>query len=641
MVVGANQVPSSTSRNPMNDDQQVSADPTGSDDSGAVTVDADSTPAVSTPTGADTATANDPAAGDSAAGDSTAGDSVATSAATDNPAAERRTRSARAGRAKRSDVRRKSGRGGSQSSGSRRSVSSSSGASTTAAPDPLRRLRLMRASDIKGGAKFLVSGVRNLMARPLTSFHLIVSIMVILVGIGLMMVLSASAVEGYAKDGSAYGMFTTQVMFVSLGLVLFYLAMRMPVRTLQQMSLPFLLISVVLLILVMVPGLGVAGGGARRWLSFGGLTLQPSELAKAALCMWGAAVLSTRDPRTASTKEMLVPLVPVAAIVAFLVIIEPNQSTTMILGMIVMTLLWLAGLPGRYFAAFGGILVVGFIGLAFAESYRATRILSFFGGGSDPLGADYQPNQAKFALADGGLFGKGLGQSTAKWNYLPNAHNDFIFAIIGEELGLIGGLIVVGLYLLLGYVGMRIAQRSVDPFLRLMSATITVLFLVQAFINIGYVVGILPVTGIQLPILSYGGTSALTMLMMLGLLANAARHEPAAIAAMMGPQPKGLARWLRLPRPESYRGPERQAATRGGSNRSRTRRPAPVRGTVPRGRADVAPPRGRRSPGSTSSEIHYPARRTRSSRSWPQSTPSTPRDRSRRTGRSEWENGRW
>ncbi|WP_347956520.1 putative lipid II flippase FtsW [Gordonia aichiensis] len=520
--------------------------------------------------------------------------------------------------------------------------------------EPLRRLRLVRASDIKSGVLFLVGGVRNLLARPLTSFHLIVSITVVLIAIGLMMVLSASAVEGYAKDGSAYGMFTTQVMFVAMGLVLFYVALRLPVRTLQKASLPFLLLSVVLLILVMVPGLGVAGGGARRWLSIGGLTLQPSELAKAALCIWGAAVLSTRDPRTATTKEMLLPLVPVAIGVAFLVIIEPNQSTTMILGMIVATLLWFGGLAMRYFGAFILTLAVGGVALAFAESYRASRLLSFVGGGSDPLGADYQPNQAKYALADGGLFGKGLGQSTAKWNYLPNAHNDFIFAIIGEELGLLGGLIVLGLYLLLGYVGMRIAQRSVDPFLRLMSATITILFLVQAFINIGYVVGVLPVTGIQLPILSYGGTSALTMLAMLGLLANAARHEPAAIAAMVGPAPKGLSRLLRLPQPEPYRTPERRAATRRTGAPSGGRRPSPVRGpagssrseaprnwaTRPRTPERPAPRRGRRWPESTSGEIHYPARSARPNRSWQESNYSAPRDRSRRSGRGEWENGR-
>ncbi len=232
-------------------------------------------------------------------------------------------------------------------------------------------------------------------------------------------------------------------------------------------------------------------------------------------------------------------------------------------------------------------------------------------------------------MADGGLFGKGLGQSTAKWNYLPNAHNDFIFAIIGEELGLVGGLIVLGLYVLLGYVGLRIARRSVDPFLRLMSATITVLLLAQAFINIGYVVGVLPVTGIQLPILSYGGTSALTMLAMFGLLANAARHEPEAVVALSGPSPKGLSRWLRLPRPEAYRAPSRRT----------NRRPAPAAPAARRRQAPPARP-ARRSTGSSSGEIHYRARGARPSRSWQESRTSAPRERSRRTGRGEWENGR-
>ncbi|ALG86856.1 cell division protein FtsW [Gordonia phthalatica] len=521
-------------------------------------------------------------------------------------------------------------------------------ATTTARPSPtaqpLRRLRVVRASDLRAAGSFLGSGVRNLLARPLTSFHLIVSITVVLVGLGLMMVLSASAVEGYAKDGSAYGMFTTQVMFVALGLVLFYLSARISVRTLQKLSVPILLVSIGLLIAVLVPGIGVSGGGAQRWVSIAGLTFQPSEMAKLALCVWGAAVLSTRDPKTASVRSLMLPLMPVFVAIALLVLAERNQSTTMILGMIVATLLWFGGMRARYFAAFiAAFIAIGAV-LAMMWAYRAARVFSFLNGNKDILGSGYQSNQAKYALADGGLLGKGLGMGTAKWNYLPNAHNDFIFAVIGEEFGLVGGLSVLGLYVLLGYAGLRIARRSVDPFLRLMSATITVLFLMQAFINIGYVVGLLPVTGIQLPILSYGGSSALMMLAMLGMLANAARHEPEAVIALSGPAPKGLAGLLRLPKPVAYRAPSQRAARRRPAPApvAPSRRPAPPRAWDGRGRAATnSPARGARRTGESSSgEIHYRSRGARPSRSWQESRSSAPRERSRRSGRGEWESGR-
>ncbi|GEE03336.1 cell division protein FtsW [Gordonia spumicola] len=474
-------------------------------------------------------------------------------------------------------------------------------------------------------------GVANLLGRPLTSFHIVLSLTVILTVLGLLMVLSASSVDGFAKDGSAYGMFTTQAMFVALGFVCFYMAMRMTPALLQRLSFPLLLVSVFLLIMVMIPGVGVQGGGAKRWIEIGGLTLQPSEVAKVALCLWGASILAHKRPGGTLSRELLLPLLPVAGAVAFLVAIQPNQSTMMILVMIVGTLLIFAGLPGRFVVSFGAIFAVGAVAFALIEDYRAARVFSFLGGSQDVQGSGYQANQAKYALADGGIFGKGLGQGTAKWNYLPNAHNDFIFAIIGEELGLVGALSVVTLYMCLGWVGMRIARRSADPFLRLLSVTITVLFLAQAFINIGYVIGLLPVTGIQLPILSYGGTSALTMLTMLGLLANAARHEPAAVAALTAPKPKGLARLLRLPIPQAYKPPRRPSDRarrdpRRAASTSDRRRPAPVRSArVPRAG------RGRGSTPSSSGEIHYPVRQPGTFRREQPRMPRTAAARAERT----------
>ena len=172
--------------------------------------------------------------------------------------------------------------------------------------------------------------------------------------------------------------------------------------------------------------------------------------------------------------------------------------------------------------------------LAVAEGYRSDRVRSWLNPGADPQDSGYQARQARFALANGGVFGDGLGQGAAKWNYLPNAHNDFIFAIIGEELGFVGAGGLLCLFGLFAYTGMRIARRSADPFLRLLTATATMWILGQVFINVGYVVGLLPVTGLQLPLISAGGTSTATTLLMIGVIANAARHEPEAVAALRG-----------------------------------------------------------------------------------------------------------
>lgn len=399
----------------------------------------------------------------------------------------------------------------------------------------------------------ILEAARSLLARPLASYHLVLTIAFLLTAFGLVMVLSASSVEGYSKDGSAYGLFATQVIFAALGLFGFYLMLRVPVRMLRRVALPMMVITTVLLALVLIPGIGTLSQGARRWFVIGGLSVQPSELVKVALCVWGAHLLASRRRENASLRELLIPLLPVTLLVCLLIILEPNLSTTITIAIIVGALLWFAGLPVKVFLGFalGGAAIA--VVLSLVEGYRSQRVMSFLGNIDDPQGAGYQARQATYALANGGVFGVGLGQSRAKWNYLPNAHNDFIFAIIGEELGLVGGLVVVLLFAFLAFIGFRIAVRSADPFLRLMTATITVLITAQAFINIGYVIGLLPVTGIQLPLLSAGGTSTLTVLAMLGLLANAARHEPEAVVALTGAHRGRMARLLRVPAPVSFR----------------------------------------------------------------------------------------
>ncbi|MEE3852448.1 putative lipid II flippase FtsW [Gordonia sp. LSe1-13] len=437
------------------------------------------------------------------------------------------------------------------------------------------RDRSRRASSEGSWPAAISEGIGNLLSRPLASYHLILTIAFLLTAFGLVMVLSASSVEGYSKEGSAYGLFATQVIFALLGLAVFYVMLRLPVRLLRRVAAPLIVVTTILLALVLVPGIGTLSQGARRWFVVGGLSVQPSELVKVALCVWGAHLLASRRRENASLKELLIPLLPVALLICVLIVLEPNLSTTITIAIIVGALLWFAGLPVKVFLSFAAVGVALAVLLALVEGYRSQRVMSFLGSIDDPQGAGYQARQATFALANGGVFGVGLGQSRAKWNYLPNAHNDFIFAIIGEELGLVGGLLVVLLFAILAFIGFRIAARSVDPFLRLMTATITVLITAQAFINIGYVVGLLPVTGIQLPLLSAGGTSTLTVLAMLGLLANAARHEPEAVAALVGGEPSRFGRWLRLPTPVPYR-PTRADALRDRLDRRRPERSRPA-----------------------------------------------------------------
>jgi cell division protein FtsW len=390
------------------------------------------------------------------------------------------------------------------------------------------------------------------LGKPMTSFHLIVAVAALLTTLGLIMVLSASGVHSYDEDGSPWAIFTKQVVWTLVGLVAFYVAARMPVNLMRRLAFPAFAMTIVLLVLVLVPGIGTISNGTRGWFVVAGLSMQPSELAKIAFVIWGAHLLAARRLERASLKEMLIPLVPAAVIALALIVAQPDLGQTVSLCIILLALLWYAGLPLRVFVSSLLSAVAAAAVLAFAEGYRSDRVRSWLDPSADVQGAGYQARQAKFALANGGVLGEGLGQGTAKWNYLPNAHNDFIFAIVGEELGLVGAVALLALFGLFAYTGMRIARRSEDPFLRLLTATATMWVIGQSFINVGYVIGLLPVTGIQLPLISAGGTSTATTLFIVGVVANAARHEPDAIVALRAGRDDRMNRWLRLPLPEPY-----------------------------------------------------------------------------------------
>jgi cell division protein FtsW len=420
------------------------------------------------------------------------------------------------------------------------------------------------------------------LGRPMTSFHLIIAVAALLTTLGLIMVLSASGVRSYDDDGSAWVIFGRQVLWTIVGLVAFYLALRLPVRFIRRGAFSGFALTIVLLILVLIPGIGKEANGSRGWFVVAGFSMQPSELTKVAFAIWGAHLLAARRMERASLREMLIPLVPAAVIALALIVAQPDLGQTVSMGIILLALFWYAGLPLRVFLSSLTAVIISAAILAVSEGYRSDRVRSWLNPGLDSQGSGYQARQAKFALANGGIFGDGLGQGTAKWNYLPNAHNDFIFAIIGEELGLVGALGLLGLFGLFAYTGMRIARRSADPFLRLLTATTTMWVIGQSFINVGYVIGLLPITGIQLPLISAGGTSTATTLLMVGIMANAARHEPEAVAALGAGRDDRRNRLLRLPLPAPY-APSRVEALR---DRLRTRQAPAAKPAKPPRTAD-------------------------------------------------------
>src|SRR3954466_4191182 len=365
---------------------------------------------------------------------------------------------------------------------------------------------------------------------PMTSCHLVLGAAGLLLTIGLVMVFSASSIEAALAHEPAWAPGVQQVIWAGLGIGAMLVALRLPAGFLRRWS-PIALIGVaVLLLLVLVPFIGVQLNGARQWFNLGFAHLQPSEIAKLVFALWGAHVLALRE-RYLTTSSLLVPVLPVFGVLSLLLIVEPDFGAVVSLGLVLVGLLWGGGMPLKYFAWFtlAGAALTGV--LIKAAPYRMARVTSFLNPFADPTDGGFQAVRGMYALATGGLWGVGLGNSAMKWDLLPHAESDYIFAIIGEELGFLGCLVVVTLYGVLAYAGFRIARRSVGRFIHLASVAITVWLIGQAAMNMGYVVGLLPVTGVQLPLISAGGTSLVLTLFIVGLLARFARSEPAAIEA--------------------------------------------------------------------------------------------------------------
>jgi cell division protein FtsW len=373
--------------------------------------------------------------------------------------------------------------------------------------------------------------MRQTLDRPLTSYYLLLGASTLLLTIGLMEVLSASSVDAYRNHGNSYYWFFRQLTWVLIALPVAFVASKLPHKLLRAFAWPALLASVVLVALTQT-SLGLTVNGNRNWLSLGPFTMQPSEIAKLAMILWCADLYARKEKLLGSSKHVLVPMLPVTGVIVALVVLQHDLGTALVLFAIILGMLWIVGAPARLFVLSLVSIAVIALYLASTDAERLTRLTNFADPFKDYQGAGWQAAHGLFALSSGGLFGKGIGASQQKWGSLPEAHTDFIFAVLGEELGLIGTLLVLALFLTIAYAGFRVALRTKDPFVRYMSAGITIWLTAQMMLNIGMVVALLPVIGLPLPLVSYGGSALLPSLVALGLLVSFARSEPGAKAAL-------------------------------------------------------------------------------------------------------------
>jgi len=367
--------------------------------------------------------------------------------------------------------------------------------------------------------------------RPLTSYYLLLGASALLLTIGLIMVLSASSVYSYRfNDGDSYAVVRRQLLWVLLGLPCAYVASRISMRWVRRIAYPAYLFSLALLLLTAFRGVTVNGN--QNWLAFGPVQIQPAEIAKLGLVIWAAHVYANKDRRLDRLNEVMFPVVPGLLVATLLVVVGKDLGTAMVLFAILLGMLWVVGAPARFFTLCLSILGVIAIVLAGLSPERLTRITNFVDPFKDYHDAGWQPAHGLYALSTGGLFGQGIGASQQKWGDLPEAHTDFIFAVLGEELGLAGTLLVIGLFLTIAFAAVRVARRTADPFVRYATFGVIVWLLGQMIINVGMVLALLPVIGIPLPLVSYGGSALLPSLVALGMLVGFARREPEAARAL-------------------------------------------------------------------------------------------------------------
>ncbi|WP_119698425.1 putative lipid II flippase FtsW [Microbacterium halotolerans] len=376
----------------------------------------------------------------------------------------------------------------------------------------------------KGGLLARVSLGSSFQAIPL-EFVLLASSALILTAFGAVMVLSATSVESIGAGGSPYDGAVKHGVFIVIGLPLMFLFSRFPVGFFRKIAWIALILGLALQMLVFTP-LGYETGGNRNWIRVAGYTMQPAEFLKLAFVVWLGVILYRKRGLLTNWKHVFVPIVPVSALVIGSVLAGKDLGTGMILFLIMLAALFFSGVKLRLFVIPLLLSIVAVVGLAVASPNRMTRIMSFLNEDCNYYKECYQPTHGIWALAEGGIFGLGLGNSKQKYGWLPAAADDYIFAIVGEELGLIGCAVVLVLFGLYAFAAFRIVRRTSDQFVRVVAATMTIWIVGQALINIGVVLGVFPVLGVPLPFLSSGGTSLLAVLLGTGVLMSLARSLP-------------------------------------------------------------------------------------------------------------------
>ena len=341
--------------------------------------------------------------------------------------------------------------------------------------------------------------------------------------VGLVMILSASSVLGARSYGSAWYFVAKQSMWTFLGIAALLVATRIDHRHLRRLAVPAVIASAVLRVLVLVPGVGTTVAGSTRWLDLGPLRLQPSEVAKLALGLFCADVLARREHRLADWRAGFLPVALATGLLVGLIMLQPDMGTSSCLVLVAAGCAFASGIPGRHLIRSAGALLVVGVMAGWLEPYRRARMLSFRHPFDQASGDGYQLAQSLMGLGSGGLRGVGFGQSRVKWGFLPNAHTDFIFAIVGEEGGLPGTLFVVGLFVALAWLGVRAALRAPDRFGTLLAAGITTWLVGQGVINMFTVIGLAPVTGVPMPFVSFGGSALVISMVAAGILVNIAR----------------------------------------------------------------------------------------------------------------------
>lgn len=399
----------------------------------------------------------------------------------------------------------------------RRSSAPKAGAGGTSAP---------RSSGHRDGARTTGIGIRLGSHRVSVSTLLLVDV-VLLCLIGLVMVGSASSVISISTYGTPWAILIRELMWMAIGAVVLWLAVRLDYRKLRRFSPLIMLVTIGLLFVVLVPGLGVQAMGSSRWVGFGQFRLQPSELMKLALTLFVADFITRRLDEDAADRRIIGPLLIVTGFVCVLILAQPDMGTAMVLGVIALALLFVSGVRlgpvMKVMAALVGLALI----VAVASPYRRARLLSFMDPSAHSSGSGYQVMQSLIGLGSGHFVGAGLGGGQAQWGFLPNAHTDFIFSVIGEQLGIVGALLVLCLLGGFMWLGIRAAVQSPDRFGALLSLGLVAWVGAETLINIGAVVGVLPVTGIPLPFISFGGSSLVITMAAAGVLINVARQGEA------------------------------------------------------------------------------------------------------------------